>query len=261
MIRDVLAAVRPDVVINCAAWTAVDAAEHESNNCHSVNTDAVEVLATACNNIRAMLVQISTDYVFGRDESHRRPYRETDATGPINEYGRSKVAGEQAATTATKHLIVRTCGLYSNSPDGPVRGRSFADTMLALATEQNVLRIVADQHCTPSFAPDVTKGILDLLHCDATGYFHVVNSGSTTWYGFASELFDSIGIDIALQPITTDDYPAAANRPTYSVLDTTKFTSATGSQLRSWQSGLAAYLQENTARYLFPERTPCNQSS
>ncbi len=261
MIRDVLETLRPEVVINCAAWTAVDAAEREPDACRLVNTAAVERLAATCNAIDAVLVQVSTDYVFGSDTSRRTPYKETDATGPVNEYGASKLAGEQAAATAARHLIIRTCGLYAAGPRGPVRGRNFADTMLALAAERDELRIVADQHCTPSFVPHVTSGILQLVTCEATGLFHVVNSGSTTWHGFASELFDAAGIELTLQPIPTTDYPTPARRPTYSVLDTTKFAATTGSRLPSWRSGIAAYLHAVNLVYSHNERTPCNQSS
>ena len=261
MIRDVLETLRPEVVINCAAWTAVDAAEHESAACRLVNAAAVERLAAACNAIDAVLVQVSTDYVFGRDAHRRSPYAETDATGPVNEYGASKLAGEQAAATAARHLIVRTCGLYSAGPDGPVRGRNFADTMLALAAERDELKIVADQHCTPSFVPDVAQGILRLLAGDATGLFHLVNSGSTTWYGFASELFRAAGIDLTLKPIPTSDYPTPARRPSYSVLDTAKFAATTGSRPPSWQSGIAAYLRANPSLSPLTEGTSCSQSS
>jgi dTDP-4-dehydrorhamnose reductase len=261
MIRDVLETLRPEVVINCAAWTAVDAAEHESDACRLVNAAVVEQLAAACNAIDAVLVQVSTDYVFGRDAHRQSPYAETDATGPVNEYGASKLAGEQAAATAARHLIVRTCGLYSAGPDGPVRGRNFADTMLALATQRDELKIVDDQHCTPSFVPDVAEGILQLLALDATGLFHLVNSGSTTWYGFASELFRAAGIDMTLKPIPTSDYPTPARRPAYSVLDTAKFTATTGSRPPSWQSGIAAYLQAHPNLSSLTERTSCSQSS
>ena len=261
MIRDVLETLRPEVVINCAAWTAVDAAEHESTACRLVNAAAVEQLAAACNAIDAVLVQVSTDYVFGRDAHRQSPYAEADATGPVNEYGMSKLAGEQAATTAAKHLIVRTCGLYAAGPDGPIRGRNFADTMLALAAERDELRIVADQHCTPSFVPDVAEGILHLLARDATGLFHLVNSGSTSWHGFASELFRAAGIHMTLKPIPTSDYPTPARRPSYSVLDTAKFATTTGRQPPSWQSGITAYLQANPTLPPLTEGTSCSQSS
>ena len=261
MIRGVVEKLRPQVVINCAAWTAVDAAESEPEACRLVNADAVGELAAACNAADATLVQISTDYVFGADTSRTVPYTETDATGPVNEYGASKLAGEQAAATADRHLIVRTCGLYSASDYGPVRGRNFADTMLALAAERDELRIVDDQQCTPSFVPHVAVGILRLLDRQATGLFHVVNTGSTTWHGFASELFRAAGGKMTLQRIPSSEYPTPAMRPGYSVLDTKKFSASTSDALPAWQTGIAEYVRTMKSVSATWERTPCGQSS
>jgi dTDP-4-dehydrorhamnose reductase len=243
MVRAVVEKLRPAVVINCAAWTAVDAAESHPDACRRVNADAVAELAAACNIIDAMLVQVSTDYVFGADATRGSPYAETDTPGPLNEYGASKLAGEQAAATASKHLIVRTCGLYSVGANGPVRGRNFADTMLTLAAERNELRIVDDQHCTPSFVPHVAEGIRELLECRATGLFHVVSTGSTTWHGFASELFRVAGKKMTLHQIPTSEYPMPARRPAYSVLDTKKLSASMGRFLPSWQSGIQEYVR------------------
>lgn len=261
MIRGVVEKLRPQVVINCAAWTAVDAAERDPQACRVVNADAVEALAAACNTIDAMLVQVSTDYVFGADGNRSLPYGETDATGPVNAYGASKVAGEQAAAAAAKHLIVRTCGLYSAGDHGPVRGRNFADTMLALAAERNELRIVNDQHCTPSFVPHVAAGILRLLERNTTGLFHVVNRGSTTWYEFARELFHVAGLKMALHPIPTSEYPTPAKRPAYSILDTKKFSASAGEALPDWQAGIAEYVLATKPVYSTWERTLCDQFS
>lgn len=261
MIRRGIEQLRPSVVINCAAWTGVDAAERESEVCRVINADAVGELATACNAIDALLVQISSDYVFGENTTRTQPYSETDAVGPVNEYGRCKVAGEQAAATAARHLIVRTCGLYSAGNRGPVRGRNFADTMLALAAELDELRVVADQQCTPSFVPHVAAGILRLLDQQATGLFHVVNGGSTTWHGFARELFSAADLTMTLHPIPTSDYPTPAKRPGYSVLGTNRFTESTGTALPAWQTGIAEYARAVQAISSNLERTPCGQSS
>lgn len=260
-IRGVVEKLRPQVVINCAAWTAVDAAESDPEACRLVNADAVGELAAACNAADATLVQISTDYVFGADTSRTVPYTETDATGPVNEYGASKLAGEQAAATAARHLIVRTCGLYSAGDHGPVRGRNFADTMLALAAERDELRIVDDQQCTPSFVPHVAAGILRLLERQAQGCFHIVNSGATTWHGFATELFRVAGLPMTLHPIPTSEYPTPATRPGYSVLGTGKFSEATGDALPAWQTGIAEYVRAVRAASSTRERTPCSQFS
>lgn len=260
-LRDVVKDLRPKVVVNCAAWTAVDAAERDPQPCRVVNADAVGALAAACNAIDAMLVQVSTDYVFGVDANRSSPYGETDATGPANAYGASKVAGEQAAATAARHLIVRTCGLYSAGDHGPVRGRNFADTMLALAAERHELRIVDDQHCTPSFVPHVAAGILRLLDHNATGVFHVVNSGSTTWYEFARELFRVAGLKTTLHPIPTSGYPTPAKRPAYSILDTRKFAASAGHALPAWKAGIAEYVLAAKPVYSTWERTLCAQFS
>lgn len=261
MVRAVVEKLRPAVVINCAAWTAVDAAESHPDACRRVNTDAVAELAAACNTMNAMLIQVSTDYVFGADATRRSPYAETDTPGPLNAYGASKLAGEQAAATASKHLIVRTCGLYSVGAAGPVRGRNFADTMLALATERDELRIVIDQHCTPSFVPHVAEGILGLLARRATGLFHVVNSGSTTWHDFAKELFHVAGRTMTLHAIPSSDYPTPARRPGYSVLDTHKLSASAGDALPPWQVGIQEYVRAMKPTFAASERTRCAQFS
>ena len=138
------------------------------------------MLAAACADAGCLLVQISTDYVFGGDEPRQEPYREDDRCAPVNVYGESKRAGEEAAASLSQHLIVRTSGLYSVGKDGPVRGRDFADTMQILGDAGKPLRVVADQWCTPSFVPDVAAAVVRLVEADATGIVHVVNQGQTT---------------------------------------------------------------------------------
>lgn len=246
---------RPDAVINCAGWTAVDDAESASTECHAVNTLAVGEIAKACNSINATLVQVSTDYVFGADKNRSTPFSETDLPRPLNVYGTSKLAGEEAASRAKKHLIIRTSGLYAASDHGPVRGRNFADTMLCLAADRRLVKIVNDQHCTPSFVPHVADGIFDLLRNQANGLFHVVNSGSTTWHGFAQELFRVAGVEITTQGISTDEYPTAAPRPQFSVLSTNKFVASTGHKLPHWRTGIAAYIKSMEPHLLRMERT------
>lgn len=240
---------RPSVLINCAAWTAVDPAESSPESCYAANAVAVESLATACEAIGCLLVQVSTDYVFGAHRQ-RTPLREDDAPAPLSVYGTSKLAGERAAQRCREHLVVRTCGLYSRSASGPVRGRNFADTMLVLARSITdgmpgappVLRVVADQHVTPSYVPHVADGILRLLSADRRGTFHVVNAGATTWHGFATELISSAGFDVSIEAITSAEYPTKARRPEWSVLSTQKLSSV-GITMPTWQAGIAAYLQ------------------
>ncbi len=242
-LEEIIVQAKPRAVINCAAWTAVDGAEDSPEDCHRVNADAVFHLAQACNVIDAMLVQVSTDYVFGGDAKRVDPYAETDKPWPANYYGVTKLAGEKAAATAQKHLITRTCGLYSSREGGPVRGQNFADTMLVLSRSSDSIRVVNDQQCTPSFVPHVARGILELMGKEAHGIYHVVNEGSTSWHGFACELFNQANISLRPEGISTDDYPLAARRPQYSVLEAKKFGSSVGHLLPHWKNGISAYLK------------------
>lgn len=246
-----LRAMRPRVLINSAAWTAVDNAERDLEGCLRVNATAVGHLADACEEIGCTLVQISTDYVFGADDSRTRPYREDDGVGPVNAYGATKAAGEVAARRSSRHIIARTCGLYGPGACGPVRGRNFPDTMLTLAKNQKRLRVVDDQRCTPSHVEDVARAVVSLIVKGVDGTFHVTNSGSASWHELATELFRLAGCDVDVEPITTAEYPLPARRPRYSVLDTGKTADAIGFQLPDWKAALARYVaatQEHLVR-------------
>lgn len=261
-----IAHLQPDVVINCAAWTAVDAAEQDPQGCLAVNATAVGHLAKACADRGVRFVQISTDYVFGADRARTTPYRESDVPGPLNAYGVSKLAGEEAARACSDHVVIRTCGLYAASPDGPIRGRNFLDTMRVLATTKPEVRVVADQICTPSYVPHVAEGILRLLATGAIGTFQVVNEGQTSWYDLACELFQRAGIATRVIPIESSAYPSPVERPRYSVLDTSAFAATTRFRLPSWQAGVVDYLGEPSTRLTtapppFPETIPCSPSS
>lgn len=249
-IRGVVQKLRPEVVIYGGVWTAVDAAESTPDVCRRVNADVVGSQAAPCNTVDAMLVQISTGYVFGAHATRASPYFDADALGPMNQYGAGKLAAEKAAATASKQFIVTTRSQYSDDANGPVRGRNFADTMLAPATERKVLRIVDDQHCTTSFVPQIAEGNLRILARRANGRFDVVNSRSTTWHSFASELFLAAGRTMSLRLIPSSGYQTAAKRPDYSVLDTNKFSASTGVTLPQWQTTIQEYLQANKPYFL-----------
>jgi len=234
----------PDVVINAAAYTQVDNAEHDPERCHRVNCLAVGQLVEVCRERDCQLVQISTDYVFGADEDRDRPYREDDEPGPLNVYGRSKLESEQLAANLAKHLVVRTCGLYSVSPDGPTRGRNFVDSMLILGKNREYLSIVDDQICSPTYVPHLACAILHLLHAGALGLYHVVDCGAISWYEFACEIFRLAKYEVKCIPITSVEYGAAARRPRYSVLDTGKYHALGGPALPLWRVGLTHYFQQ-----------------
>jgi dTDP-4-dehydrorhamnose reductase len=236
----------PTVVINAAAFTNVDLAEKHERQCMRVNAEAVERLADLCRELDCLLVQISTDYVFGGESEPRQPYREDDAPSPQGVYARSKWLGEQAAAAWEKHLIVRTCGLYGPRPK-PVQS-NFVDSMLRLARGRDRVRAVNDQTCTPSYVRDIAGAILFLIQKRCLGTYHVANGGHTTWHGFACEIFWQAGIRVTVEPMTTADCAAPAPRPSYSVLDTAKYAALGGPPLASWQNALNSYLRAHRQR-------------
>jgi dTDP-4-dehydrorhamnose reductase len=237
---------RPSAVINCAAYTAVDKAETEPEKCRAVNAVAVDYLVQACNDLDCPFVQISTDYVFGAVPPSPRPWREDDRCQPQGVYAKTKLEGERAAARHIKHLIVRTCGLYAR-PSDP-RAANFVKTMLRLGASRPELRIVNDQHCTPTYVPNLVRAILFLLGTEGRpapwGTYHVTNTGEATWCEFAAEVFRQAEMKVAIQPITTAEYGAPAARPSYSVLDTTAYHRLGGPTMPCWQSALEEYFAE-----------------
>jgi dTDP-4-dehydrorhamnose reductase len=228
-------------VINAAAYSLVDQAEQEPDVCEAVNALAVEYLGEACQRQDAVLVQVSTDYVFGGDRQRRIPYREDDVPAPLGVYARSKHHGELAAMGCSRHFVVRTCGLYGVRPAAH-RAGNFVDTMLRLSKDRSQLRVVADQQCTPTYVPDLARAIQFLLSTDAYGTFHIVNSGVTTWHGFATEIFRKAGRSTTVEAITSEQYGSRAPRPSFSVLDTSKYNRLSGAPLPDWKTALADYL-------------------
>ncbi|HEY1190043.1 MAG TPA: dTDP-4-dehydrorhamnose reductase [Gemmata sp.] len=247
-VAPVVEAVRPDVFVNCAAYNLVDKAEAEPGGARAVNAKGVEALAAACARGWTKLVHFSTDYVFGAEPSRTAPYTETDAPGPVSVYGESKLLGEQSALAASaNNLVIRTCGLYGVWGSGG-KGGNFVETMLRVAGQGKPLRVVADQHCTPSYTADIAAATVALIGRGAGGLFHVVNDGSCTWYEFAAEIFRQSGLTPGLTPITSAEFGAAAKRPPYSVLSTAKLVAHDVPAPRPWRDALAAYLTERRNR-------------
>lgn len=241
-----LTELQPDVVINCAAYNLVDRAESEPDAAFAANAHGVQELASTCNGLGAALVHFSTDYVFGLDQARCTPYLESDTPGAVSVYGRSKLAGEHfVRSICPKHYVIRTCGLYSLWGSGG-KGGNFVETMLRVAGQGKPLRVVDDQVCTPSYAVDVAQAVIPLIATKRYGLYHVTNSGSCTWFELARTIFELAGVQADLTPISSGEYGAAARRPAYSVLASTKLP-----PLRSWQQALAAYLDERRRR---PER-------
>lgn len=239
--------VRPDAVVNAAAYTAVDRAEDEADLAFRINAQAPERLAAACAQRGAPLVHYSTDYVF--DGRGTRPYREDDATAPLGVYGQSKRAGEEAiARCGAPHLILRTAWVYG------LHGSNFLRTMLRLGADRDELRVVADQRGCPTPArliADATAAVLRRGIAEP-GIRHLVAAGETTWHGFADAIFDEamarglIARRPVVTPIATADYPTRAARPAYSVLDTHRLRAEYGLEIPDWRTALHEILAIGT---------------
>lgn len=240
-IAPALAAARPDVIINAAAYTAVDKAESEPEIAEAINGRGAGAVARAAADLGVPVVHVSTDYVFSGDLD--RPYQEDDAVGPLSAYGRSKLLGERAVMAATaNHAILRTAWVYSPF------GKNFLKTMLALSQSRDTLNVVADQHGAPTSALDladallvVARNLVDAPHDTALrGLFHATGSGFTTWAGFAEAIFGTAaragGKGARVNPIPATDYPLPAKRPTNSRLVCDRLARLHGARLPDWRA-------------------------
>ena len=236
-----LTSLKPNLVVNCAAYNFVDKAESEPQSAFAVNAWAARTIAESCRNLGIKLVHFSTDYVFGLDETRCEPWLETDAPGPVSVYGLSKLAGEYLVRSiCPDNLVIRTCGLYGAWGTGG-KGGNFVETMLKLAAQGKPLRVVDDQRCTPSYTADVAAATVRLINTGASGLFHITNAGDCSWYQFASEIFRIAGVSADLMPIKSKEFNAVARRPAYSVLNNGKLASL-GLRCRSWNEAIHAYL-------------------
>jgi dTDP-4-dehydrorhamnose reductase len=242
-----LAAASPAVILNATAYTAVDKAEQERAAAERVNVHAVEDVGRVAARTGALLVHYSTDFVF--DGSASRPYPETHRIRPLGVYGQTKAAGEaKAREVAGRHLVIRTSWLF-----GP-GGNCFPQTMIKAGAAGKALSVVGDQRGTPTHVDDLAQATLALVNAGGMGTFHVTGSGETTWHGFAGAALKRVGIDVAVEAITSAEWqrrrPESAPRPGYSVLDTAKYTSVTGRRMRTWEEMLDTYCAHPTVREL-----------
>jgi dTDP-4-dehydrorhamnose reductase len=247
-VRRTVVEVRPAVVVNAAAYTAVDRAESEEASAFAVNRDGPAYLAEACATGGSGLLHVSTDYVF--DGFKEFPYKEDDPVGPLGVYGASKLAGEEAVRRlCPRHVILRTAWVYG------VHGNNFVKTMLRIGRERDTINVVDDQRGCPTFAGDLADAILLLamrlsmyaVPDSGLGTFHCVNQGATTWCGLASKVFDLAepGLERkpTVQPITTAEYPTPARRPANSALDCTRLSRVHNITMRPWEVALAEMLE------------------
>jgi dTDP-4-dehydrorhamnose reductase len=233
-VRERVAAEGPDAIVNCAAYTDVDGAESDEALATRVNADAAANVARACAAAGAMLVHVSTDYVFAGDA--QRPYVETDEPAPRTAYGRSKLAGERAvAQSGARHAICRTAWLYGAG------GKNFVDTMLALAQDRDEVSVVTDQVGSPTWTGHLAPALVEVAERAATGIHHLAGAGQCSWYELAVEVFDTAGVHCRVLPTTSEAFALPAPRPAYSVLAAERDDAIT---LGPWPEGLAAYLRE-----------------
>jgi len=239
-IRNVIRRARPDVIVNCAAYTKVDDAEANEHLATAINGSAVEFLAGAANDVDALLVQLSTHFVF--DGSKRTTYEVNDPTAPLSAYGRSKLIGEQAASLAQKHVVLRTAWLFG------VHGPNFVEAIRnQIRKGTNPLRVVHDQRGRPTYTPHLADAIVRvarLAHADADarGIIHYADNPECTWFDFAQGIVASAGADTTVIPVTSSEFPRPAIRPAYSVLSTERYERLTSVHSESWEEGLREYL-------------------
>ena len=232
-LNKVFAAQKPDYVINCAAYTAVDKAEDDSELSEKVNVTGVKNLADQCAKYGTVLIHVSTDFVFKGDVA--RPLTESDPTHPISVYGQTKLDGELVIPGLTdKYFIVRTAWLYSEFAN------NFVKTMLKLGSERDLLKIIADQVGTPTYAMDLADCIVTIIKSGSTEYgiYHYSNEGVASWYDFTKAIFDLSGTATKVLPIATSEYPTRAVRPAYSVMDKTKVRKTFSIEIPYWRDSL-----------------------
>lgn len=232
-----------DVLVNCAAYTRVDAAEDDAAAAFAVNSQAVRAMAAVCASRKARLIHISTDYVFGGDASRDRPLPEDAPLAPVNVYGESKALGEKLACRESDDVVVvRTASLFGTAGLGG-RGGNFVETVIRNGASTGEVRAVDDRTMSPTATADLARVLVSMVTdgC-APGCYHVVNSGSASWFEFAAAIVRGAGIEATVTPCSGDDFPSRAERPRYTVLDNAKISSMFGA-MSPWQEALERYLR------------------
>ena len=234
-VMDFIVKSNPDIVINSAAYTDVDGCESNPDLAYNVNGEGVKNLALACREVDCPLVHISTDYVFNGQND--RPWVEDDEIGPISIYGKSKLKGEEhIKEILEKYFIVRTAWLYG------VNGRNFPRTVLELAQNHSEITVVYDEVGTPTYTPDLAKGISKLIETDYYGTYHLTNSGNCSWCEFARYIFEVADVDVNVIPVTASEFARPAPRPSYSVLENRNWVENGFEPLRNYKEAIKEYI-------------------
>lgn len=237
-VRRVISEAKPQAVIHCAAWTAVDAAEDNEDKCRAVNAYGTENIAKVCGDMNIPMMYFSTDYVFNGQGEHF--WKPDDEAEPLNLYGLTKYEGEEAVRkyVPDKHFIVRIQWVYG------LNGKNFVKTMLGLSNTHDSLTVVADQIGSPSYTPDLARLAVDMIETDKYGTYHAANAGICSWYEFAEEIFRLAGRNVKVSPVSSDQYPTKAKRPNNSRMDLSKLKDNGFEELPKWQDALYRYLKE-----------------
>lgn len=229
--------IQPDIIINCAAMTAVDLCETEQDKAYQINALGPKNLAVAAEEVGAKLIHISTDYVF--DGQGSDPYTEEKIPNPISVYGKTKQLGDEfVQQNCTKYFILRTAWVYGE-------GKNFVKTMLRLADSGNRIKVVSDQYGSPTSSLELARVILFLMQTESYGIYHATCEGSTSWYEFARAIFREAKREVELEAIKTSEYPTQAKRPMYSVLDNKALRERHGYVMKEWEDALGEYMKEN----------------
>lgn len=235
-VKQVIEAYKPDAVIHCAAYTAVDAAEDNQELCRKINVNGTRNIAEVCRDLDIPMMYFSTDYIFdGQGENF---WKEDDPKKPLNVYGQTKYEGELAVQELIdKHFILRISWVFG------VNGNNFIKTMLRVGPQRGEVGVVADQIGSPTYTYDLAKLVIDMIQTDKYGAYHVTNEGICSWYEFACEIFKQAGLDVKVNPLTTAEYPAKAARPFNSRMSKDKLINAGFKMLPGWQDALERYLK------------------
>lgn len=242
--KQVLERIKPDLVINTAAYHRVDEMENYPDKAFEINATAQKNLAQLCQKNGWAVVFISTDYVFGLDKRRKKPYVETDSPGPLNVYGISKLAGEYFTRYfCPRHFVIRTSGLHGVAGSSG-KGGNFVGTMIRLGKEKGEVSVVDDQVLTPTYSKNMAENMLELLKTEHFGLYHMTAESECSWWEFASEIFKTLKMDVVCNRVDSSFFKARATRPLYSVLENAALEKLGLNKMRNWQENLKLYLEE-----------------
>lgn len=242
--KNVLEEIKPNIIVNTAAYHKVDEVEDNPEKAFLVNSTAQKNLAELANVHKWILVYISTDYVFGLNNQRKQPYTESDNTGPINVYGVSKLAGENFTRyICDKYFIIRVCGLFGKAGSSG-KGGNFVELMIKLAKEKGAVKVVNDQILTPTYTKNIAQNLLALLKTNNYGLYHMTSEGHCSWWEFANEIFNQLKLKVKNTPVDSDFYKTRAKRPNYSVLENKNLKKIGLNKMHYWKENLNLYLKE-----------------